>query len=170
MNNQQSYGVENAHRQPYLSHYHSNRNPLMVLASLLSRADNTPLSHRRRDSNNLLDHEGKVITEPADSSQILALSSDPNISYEKWTEYWRKVHGPRFIHAQDTEEGKIQHLIRYDQVHRLSGGPTNFTPPLTSLQLTIRGNCLIQSSAIFRNIDDHNGMGLHILVLNRLRI
>jgi hypothetical protein len=129
MNHRKPHEVEHSHRQPYLTNYHSNRNPLTVLASLLSRADNSPLSQRRRDPNNLLDSEGNVITDPAESSHNLALTSDPNISYEKWAEYWRKVHGPRFIYAQDTEDGKIRQLIRYDQVHRFSGGPTNFTAP-----------------------------------------
>jgi hypothetical protein len=129
MKDQSPYEDENSHRPPYTMNYRSLQEPITVLASLLSRADNTPLSQRRRDPNNLLDREGKVIDDPADTSQKLALTSDPNISFEKWAEYWRKVHGPRFIYAQDTEDGKIQHLIRYDQVHRISGGPTHFSPP-----------------------------------------
>lgn len=106
---------EFSHRSPYLDNYRSFREPMTVLASLLSRADNTPLDQRRRDPNTLLDQEGKAIADPADPSQKLALAGDPNTSYEKWGEYWRKVHGPRFIYAQDTEEGKIRHLARYDQ-------------------------------------------------------
>ncbi|MCM3270738.1 EthD domain-containing protein [Paenibacillus elgii] len=120
---------EFSHRSPYLDNYRSFREPMTVLASLLSRADNTPLDQRRRDPNTLLDQEGKAIADPAVPSQKLALGGDPNTSYEKWAEYWRKVHGPRFIYAQDTEEGKIRHLARYDQVHRISAGPTHFTPP-----------------------------------------
>src|SRR5258708_622948 len=86
MKDQSPYEVENSHRPPYSTNYRSLQEPMTVLASLLSRADNTPLSQRRRDPNNLLDREGKVIDDPADTSQKLALTSDPNISFEKWAE------------------------------------------------------------------------------------
>ncbi|MFD3450443.1 EthD domain-containing protein [Microbacteriaceae bacterium 4G12] len=120
---------EHIHRPPYLPSYSSFKEPMTVIASLLSRADNTPVSERRRDPNNLLDSEGNLISDPANSSNTFALTSNHNISYEKWVEYWRKVHGPRFIYAQNREDGKIQNLMRYDQIHRVSGGPSNFSPP-----------------------------------------
>jgi hypothetical protein len=124
---------EARYRSPYLKTYRSYETPLTVLCTLLSRADNTPLGERRRDPNLLLDGNGQLIDDPRETR--VGFEANANIGFEKWTEYWRKVHGPRFVYAQPAELNAIQHLLRYDQVHRLPAGPSSghplpYEPPL----------------------------------------
>ena len=118
--------AESRYRAPYLAHFQAVKEPLTVICTLLSRADNAPLSERRKDPNMLLDDHGQIVTDPA--ATPLAFEHNSNVAYEKWTEYWRKVHGPRFIYAQPPENNGIQHLLRYDQIHRLPAGPSSFSP------------------------------------------
>lgn len=118
--------AESLFRPPYLKSYRSYAEPLTVICSLLSRADNSPLGERRRDPNLLLDARGELIKDPA--AETSAFESNPNVAFEKWTEYWRKVHGPRFIYAQPPVANGIQHLLRYDQIHRLPAGPSSGAP------------------------------------------
>ncbi|WP_116140654.1 EthD domain-containing protein [Trinickia diaoshuihuensis] len=118
--------AERQFRSPYLQSFRSYSTPLTVLCTLLSRADGTPLNERRRDPNLLLDTKGELLKDPAAAPN--AFENDANISFEKWTEYWRKVHGPRFIYAQPPEEGGIRQLLRYDQIHRLPAGPSSGSP------------------------------------------
>jgi hypothetical protein len=76
--------------------------PLTVLFSFLSRAD------------------------PATN----ASEPDPNLSIETWGDYWRKVHGPRFLHPDEADDRTtISRLLRYDQIHRVASGPTSLNPP-----------------------------------------
>ncbi len=110
--------------------------PLTVLFSFLSRADATPLDRRSRASGHILDKSGRVVLDPAAAPKDNAFEPDPNLNFEMWGEYWRKVHGVRFLHpetAQDQET--INRLLRYDQIHRLAAGPTSnrplpYMPPL----------------------------------------
>jgi hypothetical protein len=57
----------------------------------------------------------------------LALEGDPNLAYEHWDEYWRKVHGPKF--AWDEPGSSSALVLRYDQVHRIASGPSSFFAP-----------------------------------------
>lgn len=100
--------------------------PLTVLCTLLSRADNTPLNQRRKGPLQMLDLYGEVLGDPA--STVNAFEAQPNLNFEKWTEYWRKTHGPRFTHALPTQANGRHPLLRYDQIHRLSAGPSNLRP------------------------------------------
>ncbi|AOJ03524.1 hypothetical protein WS70_08490 [Burkholderia mayonis] len=121
-----SISAESQFRSPYLKIYRSYDEPLTVICSLLSRADNAPLDERRRDPNLLLNSTGELIKDPA--VETSAFERNPNLAFEKWTEYWRKVHGPRFVYAQPPEANGIQHLLRYDQIHRLPAGPSSSAP------------------------------------------
>jgi hypothetical protein len=56
----------------------------------------------------------------------LALEGDPDIAFEHWDEYWRKVHGPKF--AWDEPGSSSAKVLRYDQVHRVSSGPSSGFP------------------------------------------
>lgn len=103
--------------------------PRTVIFSFLSRADATPLAHRRRGEGHMLDVAGNVLADPAADPAANAFESDPNINFEKWSEYWRKVHGVRFVHAEDDDDRSLERLLRYDQLHRFPAGPTNLTPP-----------------------------------------
>lgn len=102
--------------------------PLIVVFSFLSRADSTPQAERRRAPGYVLDRRGEAIADPAIDSSANAFESDPNINFEKWGEYWRKVHGVRFTYAEDDQDRSLDRLQRYDQIHRLAAGPTNLAP------------------------------------------
>ena len=95
--------------------------PLTVLFSFLSRAD--PV---------------------ADAS-----SPDPNLSFETWGDYWRKVHGPRFLHPDEADDrATLGRLLRYDQIHRVASGPTSLNPPPYRPPLDADGR-------LFDTIDGH---------------
>jgi hypothetical protein len=103
--------------------------PLIVLCSFLSRADASPLAERRRSPGHMLDRNGDVIADPAAEPAANGFEGDPNINFEKWSEYWRKVHGPRFLYMEDASDRSFERLRRYDQLHRLPAGPTSFHAP-----------------------------------------
>jgi hypothetical protein len=105
------------------------KTPLTVLFSFLSRADATPLGERSRAAGHILDNGGNVIVDPAADFASNAFAPDPNPNFEIWGEYWRKLHGVRFLRsdtAQDQET--IDRLLRYDQIHRLAAGLTSQSP------------------------------------------
>jgi len=102
--------------------------PLTVVFSFLSRADATPLDERRRAEGHMLDHQGRVIPDPAADPGANAFEPDPNLNFEKWGEYWRKVHGVRFLQTEDADDRSVEQLLRYDQIHRVAAGPTSLTP------------------------------------------
>lgn len=107
----------------------SDGRPLTVVFSFLSRADATPLSDRRRGSGHVVDALGQPLADPAAEGHRNAFESDSNINFEKWGEYWRKVHGVRFTHADGVDDEPLSKLLRYDQVHRHPAGPSNFSAP-----------------------------------------
>ncbi|HBE67637.1 MAG TPA: hypothetical protein DDW52_05755 [Planctomycetaceae bacterium] len=109
---------------------YSNRGePLYVLPAFLMRPDLTPESERPRDPNNLLDRNGKLIDLKTAKPEDLAFDSNPYHVSEKWNEYWRKIHGMRFTHKDNPDDQSMALMLRYDQVHRISSGPTSFFPP-----------------------------------------
>ncbi|PHM44803.1 hypothetical protein Xmau_01517 [Xenorhabdus mauleonii] len=112
-------------RPPYIKARPGTQEPLTVVCSFLSRADDTPLTERSRADGHVLDHNGHVVADPAQNPADNALEGEPNINFEHWGEYWRKVHGVRFIHPEtDSDTDILDKLIRYDQLHRLAAGPT----------------------------------------------
>ncbi|WP_426578224.1 EthD domain-containing protein [Xenorhabdus stockiae] len=120
-----NYVEEQLIRPPYIKARPGTHEPLIVLCSFLSRADNTPLSERSRADGHILDHDGNVIPDPSASPSDNAFEGKPNINFEHWGEYWRKVHGVRFIHPEtDVDANILEKLVRYDQLHRLAAGPT----------------------------------------------
>lgn len=120
---------EHLFRAPYLQPQPGGDRPLTVLFSLLSRADNTPLAERRRADGHVLDHAGNVIADPAADASANAFEGNPNLNFEHWGEYWRKVHGVRFIHADEPDDHSLERLLRYDQLHRFAPGPTHTDAP-----------------------------------------
>ncbi|MBD1552476.1 EthD domain-containing protein [Pseudomonas typographi] len=120
---------ERLFRAPYLHPRPGSDQPLTVLCSLLSRADNTPLHERRRANNHLLTAAGRVIADPAADAAANAFESNSNLNFEHWGEYWRKVHGVRFIHAEEPDDRSLERLLRYDQLHRFTPGPTHTDAP-----------------------------------------
>ncbi len=116
-------------RPPYLQTYEFFDEPLYVLPAFLSRADSSPVFERRRDPTNVVNKNGKIIEDPSADPSALAFEPDANLAYEKWDEYWRKVHGMRFTHKDGLNDNSMSRMLRYDQVHRIPGGPTSYFPP-----------------------------------------
>ncbi len=116
-------------RPPYLTTFEATTEPLIVLPAFLSRADTSPVSDRRRDPNNVVGRDGRPLADPSADPTALAFDKDPNLLYEKWDEYWRKVHGMRFTYEDGPEDKSMAVMLRYDQVHRVPGGPTSHFPP-----------------------------------------
>lgn len=117
-------------RPPYLKSFEMIDHPLFVLPVFLARADATPETVRPRDLRNVVDAHGMPIATLNGNHATVAFEADANLSYEKWDEYWRKVHGPRFTYEEGPNDKSMRVLLRYDQIHRLPGGPTSlFAPP-----------------------------------------
>lgn len=116
-------------RPPHAKTIASDGKPLIAMTGFLARADASPLAQRGRDPDNLVGRDGKPIADPAANPGAIALESDPNISFEKWGEYWRKVHGVRFTYADEPSDKTLDVLARYDQIHRIPAGPTLANSP-----------------------------------------
>jgi hypothetical protein len=126
-------GSETGLRPPYLTRFEATDEPLIVLPAFLSRADSTPQADRPRDPKNVVGHDGHPIANPDADPSALAFEPNPNLAYEKWDEYWRKIHGMRFTYEDGPEDKSMAVMLRYDQVHRVPGGPTShFPPPYTA--------------------------------------
>ncbi|MEM6049947.1 EthD domain-containing protein [Erwinia sp. P7711] len=119
-------------RPPLLQSSFSTTKPLIVTPTLLRRSDNTPENLRPQDSGSGVDSQGNEVKDPEHHSDQLALESEPNLAFEHYDEYWRKVHGPKFAWAgPDTQNETV---LRYDQVHRLPSGPSSsFFPPYRAM-------------------------------------
>ncbi|WP_175687298.1 EthD domain-containing protein [Burkholderia multivorans] len=120
---------ERLFRAPYVQPQPGSDRPLTVLCSLLSRADDTPLAERRRADGHILDHAGNVIADPVADAAANVFEGNPNLNFEHWGDYWRKVHGVRFIHAEEPDDRSLERLLRYDQLHRFAPGPTHTDAP-----------------------------------------
>jgi hypothetical protein len=102
--------------------------PQTVIFSFLSRPDATSLAERRKGDGHMLDSNGRVIDDPSANPSANVFEADPNLNFEKWGEYWRKVHGVRFVYAEDPDDHSLDHLLRYDQIHRIPAGPSSKAP------------------------------------------
>jgi hypothetical protein len=102
--------------------------PLIVLPAFLMRPDLTPETERPRDPNNLVDDQEKPVNIATAKPSDLAFEKNPYIAGEKWNEYWRKVHGVRFTHRDGSTDESMALMLRYDQVHRISSGPSSLSP------------------------------------------
>lgn len=109
--------------------YENRRAPFIVLPAFLMRPDLTTSSERPRDADNLVDRDGKPIDLASAKPDDLAFEPNPYHVSEKWNEYWRKIHGMRFTHKDGPTDRSMALMLRYDQVHRISSGPTSMFPP-----------------------------------------
>jgi hypothetical protein len=101
--------------------------PLIVTPTFVSRVDDTARGERPQDSGSAKSTHGHEVHLPSWRPHALALEGDPNLAFEHWDEYWRKVHGPKF--AWDEPGSSSQGVLRYDQVHRVASGPSSFFRP-----------------------------------------
>lgn len=119
--------TDNLHRPPIGTTNGSTTQPLIVTPTFVSRVDDTPRGERPQDSGASTSKHGHEVHFPNWRSHALALEDNPNLAFEHWDEYWRKVHGPKF--AWDEPGSSSALVLRYDQVHRIASGPSSFFPP-----------------------------------------
>ena len=121
-------GADNLHRPPFNPDLLTTTQPLIVTPTLVSRVDGTPSQERPHDAGSSVDSSGNQVEQPGEHPSDFALEPNANLAYERWDEYWRKIHGPKFAYE---EPGSTSHLVvRYDQLHRLPSGPSSgFRPP-----------------------------------------
>ncbi len=118
---------DNLHRPPLATTHAPTGKPLIVTPTFVSRVDGTPRGERPQDSGSAKSRHGHEVHFPNWRAGALAIEGDPNIAFEHWDEYWRKVHGPKF--AWDEPGSSSAKVLRYDQVHRVSSGPSSGFPP-----------------------------------------
>lgn len=118
--------ADNQHRPPLGQTHAPTGKPLIVTPTFVSRVDNTPRGERPQDSGSAKSRHGHEVHFPNWRASALALEGDPNIAFEHWDEYWRKVHGPKF--AWDEPGSSSAKVLRYDQVHRVASGPSSGFP------------------------------------------
>ena len=119
--------ADNLHRPPLALVTPSTDRPLIVTPTFVSRVDATPRGERAQDPGASRDRSGQEVREPDRHPGALALEGTPNLAFEHWDEYWRKVHGPKF--AWDEPGSSSALVLRYDQVHRIGSGPSCFARP-----------------------------------------
>jgi hypothetical protein len=118
---------DNEHRPPLGATRPATDKPLIVTPTFVSRVDDTPRGERPQDAGASKSRHGHEVHFPNWRPHALALEGDPNLAFEHWDEYWRKVHGPKF--AWDEPGSSSQLVLRYDQVHRIASGPSSLFPP-----------------------------------------
>ena len=119
--------ADNEHRAPVRHAFTATTKPLIVTPTFVSRVDNTARDARPQDEGSSRDRHGDEVENPDKRPHDLAIEPDPNLSFEHWDEYWRKVHGPKF--AWDEPGSSSGRVLRYDQVHRVASGPSCFFRP-----------------------------------------
>jgi len=119
--------ADNLHRPPLGATRRASGKPLIVTPTFVSRVDATARGERPQDSGASRSRHGHEVHFPNLRPHALALEGDPNLAFEHWDEYWRKVHGPKF--AWDEPGSSSSLVLRYDQVHRLASGPSSAFPP-----------------------------------------
>lgn len=119
--------ADNLHRPPLGATQGSTTQPLIVTPTFVSRVDATPRGERPQDAGASKSKHGHEVHLPNWRPHALALEGNPNLAFEHWDEYWRKVHGPKF--AWDEPGSSSALVLRYDQVHRIPSGPSSFFPP-----------------------------------------
>ncbi|WP_182086302.1 EthD domain-containing protein [Aureimonas sp. ME7] len=119
--------ADNEHRAPLRTQFRSTTRPLIVTPTFLTRADDTSWRERPHDEGSSRGRSGSGVEHPDRRPQALALEPDPDLAFEHWDEYWRKVHGPKF--AWNEPGSSSERVLRYDQVHRIAAGPSSFFAP-----------------------------------------
>ena len=119
--------ADNQHRPPLAKTHALSGKPLIVTPTFVSRVDDTARGDRPQDAGSAKSRHGHEVHFPNWRPGALALEGDPNVAFEHWDEYWRKVHGPKF--AWDEAGSSSDLVVRYDQIHRVASGPSSFFGP-----------------------------------------
>jgi hypothetical protein len=119
--------ADNEHRPPLRREFKATTTPLIVTPTFVSRVDNTPRGERPQDPGSSRSQHGHEVRHPDWRPHALALEGQPNLAFEHWDEYWRKVHGPKFAWNEPGSSSEL--VLRYDQLHRIASGPSCCFPP-----------------------------------------
>ncbi|MBI5616149.1 MAG: EthD domain-containing protein [Gammaproteobacteria bacterium] len=114
---------------------HENTAPLIVLNALVLRADSSPPEGVRaaRPRYNV-NRAGQGIEDAETADRTLALTDRPQLEWEAYDEYWRKVHGPKILHSDGPDDVQTPLLQFYLQQHRVPSGPSSeYAPPYGAL-------------------------------------
>jgi hypothetical protein len=123
---------DNLQRPPFDPQLRTTTEPLIVTPTLVARVDSTDWNDRPHDKGSSVDRHGDEVRHPDDYPERLALEPNPNLAFERWDEYWRKVHGPKFAYEEPRSSSHL--VLRYDQLHRLPSGPSSaFRPPYRAM-------------------------------------
>ena len=124
-------GSDYLQRPPFDPKLRITTEPLIVTPTLVSRVDSTG-EERPHDTGSSVGKDGREVRHPEDHPERLAIEPEPNLAYERWDEYWRKVHGPKFAYEEPGSSSQL--VLRYDQLHRLPSGPSSaFRPPYRAM-------------------------------------
>ena len=118
---------DNLHRAPQRRQFTATTKPLIVTPTFVSRVDNTSWDERPRDKGSSKGRDGKEVPHPDRHAGALAIEPNPNLAFEHWDEYWRKIHGPKFAYDEPGSSSEL--VLRYDQLHRVASGPSSFLRP-----------------------------------------
>jgi hypothetical protein len=119
-------------RPPHGGATRSTTKPLIVTPTFVSRSDDSSVQQRPRDEGANAGRDGRGVMRPDRHPESVALEPDPNLAFEHWDEYWRKVHGPKFAYEEPGTSN--DRVVRYDQVHRVASGPSSgFRPPYRAM-------------------------------------
>lgn len=104
--------------------------PLALNTILVSRADNSPENgDRPRGKGYIVDKNGVPVPDPAKEPEKIALEANPNLLFEHFDEFWRKVHRPRVVYQDGADDGMLKNAAAYYQIHRLPAAPSSTFPP-----------------------------------------
>ena len=109
--------------------------PKVMNPILMSRADNSaPDDRRKKGLGTTVDKNAQEIERPDLHPEQIALESNPNLMFEHWDEFWRKIHGPRCSYQDGPDDTFFAGICGYIQVHRLPAGPScYFAPPYKAM-------------------------------------
>ncbi|HDY81576.1 MAG TPA: hypothetical protein ENH48_01290 [Halieaceae bacterium] len=107
-----------------------NSSPLIVLNALVIRGDTSVAEGTRsaRPKYNV-NRTGEGVEDAGTSDKTLALTTQAQLEWEAFDEYWRKTHGPKILHQEGSND-RVTSLLRYYlQQHRIPGGPCSENAP-----------------------------------------
>lgn len=121
--------VAGAHADP--NSERKDAGPRIVLPAFVVRCDTTPDQPPLRVARPgyCVNVHGVATADPAADPKVPVLEPDPELRWEAFDEYWRKIHGPKIIHLDGAGDHVTQLLVRYEQQHRIPGGPTSSNAP-----------------------------------------
>ena len=103
--------------------------PLIVLNAFVIRADSSaPAATRVARPRYNVNRRGEGVEDPNVADRTLTLTAQPQLEWEAFDEYWRKIHGPKILHSEGADDDQTPRLTYYLQQHRIPSGPTTEFP------------------------------------------